>query len=113
MTDSLEQHFHVAMLDIYRCAKSEIGYVATRFHQLVVEEGGVTAARQLLHRPPSDGFTTLWEKGRLDLSIEYHVLDPGFSELFTDDELREARSRLRDFGFDLDRPRRGPPAPKG
>lgn len=103
MDDSLERRFHTAMLDIYRQAKSELGYVATRFHQMVENRGGVDAAKQLLHSPPSDGFTTLWERGRLDLSVEYQVLDSEFSELFTEEERRIARDRLEQFGFDLDR----------
>lgn len=45
------------MLDIYRQAKSELGYVATRFHQMLEDRGGVDAAKQLLHSPPSEGFT--------------------------------------------------------
>lgn len=70
---------------------------------MVGDRGGVDAAKQLLHGPPSDGFTTLWEKGRLDLSVEYHVLDPEFSELFTEEERRIARDRLEQFGFDIER----------
>lgn len=66
------------------------------------DRGGVDAATQLLHGPPSDGFTTLWEKGRLDLSVEYHVLDPQFSRLFTEEERGIARDRLEQFGFDVE-----------
>lgn len=100
MDDGIERRFHTAMLEIYRQAKSELGYVATRFHQMVEDRGGVDAAKQLLHSPPSDGFTTLGDKGRLDLSVEYHVIDPEFSELFTEEERRIAEDRLEQFGFD-------------
>lgn len=92
------------MLDIYRRAKADIGYNATRFLQMVEDRGGVEAAKQLIHAPPSDGFTTLWEKGRLDLSVEYHILDPEFEELFTEEERRIARERLEQFRFDTGRP---------
>lgn len=93
----LEQQFHEAMLEIYRRAKVEAGYNASRFLQLVEAVGGVAAARQLVTGPPSDGFTKLWEKGRLDLSVEAHVLRPEFASLFTDDVRRTAYERLRQF----------------
>jgi hypothetical protein len=98
----LDQRFHAAMLDIYRRAKVEAGYNASRFLQLVEARGGVAAARQLLTGPPSEGFAKLWEKGRLDLSVEAHILHPEFAELFTAEEQRAARERLRAFGADPD-----------
>ena len=67
--DPVERQFHKDMVRTYERAKDEAGYVATRFIQLVSEKGGLAAARQLLHGGPSDGFTALWEKGRLDLSV--------------------------------------------
>jgi hypothetical protein len=96
----LEQQFHAAMLDIYRVAKRDLSYSATRFLQLVEEHGAVRAAKQLIAGQPSEGFATLWEKGRLDLSVEAHVIDPAFADLFTDAERRAAADRLRQFGHD-------------
>lgn len=98
--DSTEARFHAAMLDIYRVAKRDLSYNATRFLQMVEARGGVQAARQLLSGAPSEGFTTLWEKGRLDLSMEAHILKAEFRELFTDAERRIAEDRLRQFGHD-------------
>lgn len=44
---------------------------------MVGEHGGAEAARHLLTgRDASDGFTTLWEHGRLEMSVEAHVLLP-------------------------------------
>lgn len=97
---STEAQFHAAMLDIYRVAKRDLSYNATRFLQLVEARGGVQAAKQLLTGPPSEGFSTLWEKGRLDLSMEAHILKPEFQDLFTDAERRVAEDRLRQFGFE-------------
>jgi hypothetical protein len=71
----------------------------TYFLQMVVEHGGFETARRLLHaRKVSDGFTTLWENGRLDLSVEAVVLQEPWSDLFTDEELTIAEKRLRDLG---------------
>jgi hypothetical protein len=97
--DPVERQFHKDMAAIYERARDEAGYVATRFIQLVSEKGGLAAARQLLHGGPSDGFTALWEKGRLDLSVEALVLKPAYAELFSDEDRAVARRRLRDYGF--------------
>lgn len=96
---TLEQEFHERMLDIYRVAKRDLSYNATRFLQMVSDQGGLAAARQLISGSPSDGFTTLWERGRLDLSVEALVLRPEYEDLFTEDERRVAAERLRQFGY--------------
>jgi TIR domain len=94
-----EQAFHLAMVSIYRQAKRDLGYNASRFLQML-DQGGLTAARQLLHAPSvSEGFATLWEHQRLDLTVEAHVLKPEFQHLFTAEELDIARSRLREYGY--------------
>ena len=101
MTD-LEKRFDRAMRDIYVIAKRECGYNATRFLQLVGEKGGLAAAKQLISKPGgTDGFTTLWEHGRLDLSVEAHVVKPDYESLFTDEERRMCRERLEEFGYKI------------
>ena len=88
------------MIQIYESAKSELSYTATRFLQMVMENGGVeTARRLLLSSSISDGFTTLWEKKRLDLSVEALVIKSEYVSLFTADELAIARDRLQQFGY--------------
>jgi hypothetical protein len=92
--------FHTAMLDVYRKAKKEAGYNASYFLRLVEEVGGLEAARRLLHAGSvSSGFSALWEKGRLDLSVEAVVLQDRFAHLFTDEELTVARDRLAEYGY--------------
>ena len=98
-----EKAFDRAMLGVYERARDEAGYIATRFIQMVAERGGLDAARQLLRASGvSDGFTALWEKGRLDLSVEFQVLQPQFSGLFTQEERELALRRLRDYRFDVE-----------
>lgn len=98
MTDP-EKKFHQAMLLIYERARDECGYNATRFLQMVNSRGGLEAARLLLHSPLSDGFTALWELGRLDITMEALILQPTWSSLFTNEELEIARQRLEEAGF--------------
>jgi citrate synthase len=71
---------------------------------MVGELGGAEAARQLLRgRDASDGFTILWEYGRLGMSVEAFVLLPWYRELFTEEQLETADRRLREHRFDVER----------
>ena len=98
--DDLQRRFTRAMVSIYETAKRELGYNATRFVQMISEQGGLTTAKQLLwSSAPSEGFTTLWERGRLDLTVEAHVLKTEFAPLFTDDDRDQARERLEAYGW--------------
>jgi hypothetical protein len=100
MPTALESEFHVAMLTIYTRAKSEAGYTASRFLTLVVERKGLQAARDLLHAPTeSEGYTALWELGRLDLTMERMILEPKWKPLFTKAERQIAVDRLRKYEF--------------
>ncbi|OHV68237.1 hypothetical protein BCD48_03425 [Pseudofrankia sp. BMG5.36] len=94
----LERAFHGDMVGIYRKAKSEAGYPATYFLRMVSDQGGVRAARELLAKSkPSEGFTALWERGRLDLTVETLLLRPEYEPLFTEDERATARDRLEEY----------------
>jgi hypothetical protein len=96
----LELRFDEAMLEIYDRAKKEIKYNASYFHRMLLEHGGLVTARRFLHDPDATaGFTRLWEKGRLDLSVEAYVLRSEFRPLFTEEELAAARRRLNEFGY--------------
>lgn len=98
----LEIEFQKDMIDIYRKAKEECGYNATRFLQMVSNEGGLKTARKLLATAePSDGFTELWKNHRLDLTMECLVLKPKYHSLFTDQEVEIARERLASYGFSI------------
>jgi hypothetical protein len=98
----LEAEFHRLMIAGAHRLQREIGYNPTRFQQMVADHGGVEAARRVVNGPDaSDGFTTLWETGKLTLSVEAHVLLPRFHALFTDQERRLARTRLERYDFDV------------
>lgn len=99
MTD-LEICFEHDMIEIYTTAKKECGYNASRFLQIVGSKGGLAAAKQLISKPGgTDGFATLWEHHRLDLSVEAHVLKPEYMELFSDEERQMCKNRLEQFGY--------------
>ncbi|WP_160051341.1 DUF262 domain-containing protein [Nocardiopsis sp. FR26] len=88
------------MLRIYERARDEADYTAASFLGMITDLGPLGTARKLLNAPAvSDGFANLWERGRLDLTVEALVLRPDFSPLFTDQELARARARLEQFGY--------------
>lgn len=83
--------------------KKELGYNPTLYLRMVSDYGAVGAAKRLFDTPgTSDGFTTLWERGRLDMTAEAHALLPWYADLFTAAELQRARGRLEEHGFDVD-----------
>ena len=100
--DQIEKKFHEDMRDIYLTAKKELKYNASRFWKLVCLNGGLQAAKILIAKDGGTyGFEVLWEHGRLDLSVEAHVLKSEYTELFTNDERRICKDRLEEFGFKI------------
>ena len=95
MTDApLERRFDAAMIEIYHSA-ARLGYRPTRFLEMVREQGGVATAHQLLAADKiHDGLAELFLLGRLDLTVEHHVLLSEYEALFSDVERRTARTRL-------------------
>ena len=97
----LETEFDNAMMNVYRTAKKECDHNATYFLQMLLDHRGIeTAHRLLAGEAPQEGFTKLWECGRLDITVECLVLNKRFRGLFDDNELETARRRLRQYGFD-------------
>lgn len=95
--DVLEREFHTEMVEIHRRSAVEAGYNATVFLRMIAEQGGVETARQLVTAPTvSQGFAALWERGRLDLTVEHLVAQERFAPLFTAEEVDRARRRLAD-----------------
>jgi len=100
--EDLNKEFTAAMVDIYRRVLKETGYRPTYFLQMVVETSGHEAAMHLIHAgQPSDGYTELYSRKRLDLTVEALVLQPKWKPLFTDDDRAKARNRLRDYHFEF------------
>jgi hypothetical protein len=94
--------FDGAMQDVYVLAKKEAGYNATYYLEMLHRHGGLETARRLLASGTvSDGFSALWERGRLDLTVENVVLRPEFEHLFTDEERETAKTRLKEYGLDV------------
>jgi hypothetical protein len=92
--------FERAMKDVYVRAKREANYTATYFLTMLSSYGGLGTARRLLASSEvSSGFAALYERGRLDLTVEALVVKPEFAGLFTDEEINIARQRLDQLGY--------------
>jgi hypothetical protein len=97
----LERQFDRAMLDVYLRAKSEANYNATIFFKMLNDKKGIATAKTLINAAkPSDGYTALYERNRLDLTVEAVVVgNPKWHPLFTADELSKAKKRLKDYNY--------------
>ena len=97
---SLEKEFEAAMYKLAGDIQEEFHITPSRFLQLLSRKGGVGTAKYLLAPDePQSGFTTLWESGRYDLSVEYHVIMEKWRPLFTEEERQKAINRLRENGW--------------
>lgn len=87
------------MSGIYTKALAEVGYKASRFLQMLADHGGLETAQILLHSDGvSDGYIALSQSGRLDLTVEFLILDSEWDELFSEEERAIAKRRLEGYG---------------
>jgi hypothetical protein len=99
--EQLVNEFDDAMHSIYHRALSEAGYKASIFLNMLFAYRGVETARRLIHSPNiSDGYTALWERKRLDLTVEALIYDnEKWHPLFTPEEITICRKRLLQYGY--------------
>lgn len=99
-TTDIASEFARRMKAVYDLGRSEAGYTASYFLGMLAQHGAQETARRLLASPAtSDGFAELWERERLDLTVEAIVVEPQFAELFSEGEIAMARRRLEQFGY--------------
>ena len=97
----LEDEFDARMQELYQAGKREAKYSAPLFAELLKEHGGLETARRFIHSPDyAPGFTKLWERKRLDLTVEAVIVaEPKWQPLFTPEEMETCRKRLREYGY--------------
>jgi hypothetical protein len=99
--ERLSEQFNIAMFGIYRRAKDEADYPANIFLKMLSDKGGLVTAKYLINSPkPSDGYTALYERNRLDLTVEAEVVEnKKWHALFTENEIQRARDRLKQYRY--------------
>lgn len=80
-------------------AREKAAALGIRMRPVVREDMVKTAHRSLTGSRLSDGFTALREKGHLEWSLEALAVDKRFTELFSDEEVNEALTRLLEAGY--------------
>ena len=98
----LEKQFYEACVELDKqCLR--IGVNASYFRQMLIKYGASNTVNMLIHNPGIQyGFTILWERKRLDLTVEALILKSPWDKLFSDEEKAIARQRLRDHGYNPD-----------
>lgn len=100
---TLEQSFQDKAIEVYELAKDLGGYNAIRFLQKIRRVGALKAAKDWLDPRqgslPTSGFLKLFDADLLDISLEALVLRRPWNQLFTNEELTVAASRLRSYGY--------------
>ena len=97
--DTLAQKFEEELKMKMLRAKKECKYNPTRFNQMLAAHGGVETAKRLISNArktgnTSEGFSTLFLCGRLDLSMEDSVCKSEYAQLFTDEEIAYCKEVL-------------------
>jgi hypothetical protein len=97
----LQDEFDVRMHEVYRAGKREARFSAPLFAEMLKEHGGLETAKRFLHSADyAAGFTALWERKRLDLTVEAMILkEEKWHPLFTPEELAICKKRLKEYGY--------------
>ncbi len=87
--------FDSALFTVIERSRVEVGYDPSALRLMSHRLGALGAARALLSTATvSDGFVALWERDRLDLTVESLALADEFAVLFSEEEREIARRRL-------------------
>lgn len=83
--------------------KTECNYNPKAFVQMVNTYGALETVKRLLASKQNiaSGLEKLWELGRLDLCFERIIFEPEWHDLFTKEELTEAKKRLKELNYDV------------
>ena len=91
----LEMNFHDAMLNICIEAKRQCNINFSRLSKMLSVETGVEVAKKLVNSNElSDGFISLMEVGRTDLSVENLILKDEWNTLFDEKTKTNAIRKL-------------------
>ena len=98
--DKLKQQLRDRYIDTYNACK-KFKYTPRAFLDMVVsDEDIVEVTRRLIHKDGgTSGFATLYENGRMDLSVEKIILETKYRPLFSREDLIVAYERLKEYQY--------------
>lgn len=98
--DQLKRELRDRYIETYNACK-KFKYTPRAFLDMVVsDEDIVEVTRRLIHKDGgTSGFTTLFENGRMDLSVEKIILEPRYRVLFDKEDLVAAYARLKEYQY--------------
>jgi len=100
MNKDLYLEFNKKMNEISDNAEKMIGKRFTKLDQMLKKDSGVNVAIKLISSSDqTTGFLDLYKAKRLDLSIEFLVINKRYNSLFEADIILQAQSRLNDWEY--------------
>ena len=100
MKSKLEVQLEQELLNACQLCHKNYGYHPARFLQMLKENGPVlTAIKLVMDKSFHEGFTKMWEFGRLDLTLEAIILREPYCQLFNEEVIERARERLSELGY--------------
>lgn len=97
----LKQELHDRYIQTYKECK-RFHYSPTRFLEMISgQEDVVSVTKRLIHKEGGTaGFAILHDNKRMDLSVEKIILEPRYRILFTEEDLKAAYNRLKEYNYE-------------
>lgn len=99
-TDQLKKLFHEEMINLYKKIIKFVKYKPTRLMDYINKYGGYEAAVKYISTDSNiQDFAVLWEKERLDLSVESLISSETYRELFQEDIVAFCDKKLKEYSY--------------
>lgn len=98
--NNLKNKFNLEVLQAVEESK-KIGYTPIRFIQMLQQSGNnaLEVVPRLVLKESTTGLEKLWEKCRLDLSIEAIIVKSEYRDLFSDEIVNICKKKLQKYGY--------------
>lgn len=99
-TEQLKKAFHQEMINLYKKMIKLIKYKPTRLIDYINKYGGYEAAVKYINTESNvQDFAVLWEKERLDLSVEALITSENYRCLFQEEILAFCDRKLKEYSY--------------
>lgn len=99
-TDQLKKSFHQEIINLYKKIMKSIKYKPTRLMDYINKYGGYEAAVKYISTESNvQDFAVLWEKERLDLSVEALITSETYRSLFQEELVAFCDHKLKEYSY--------------